>query len=305
MTIKIGILAFACTILSSTSLLYAQQGAQLNSGADSDYRVTLVNSPPAPTSSISSELGAPDPYVIDQAAPQQPAPGAQDQWHLSVSPYLWFPGVHGSLGTNDRSVGIHVSAIDLLSHFRFGLMGTVEARHNRILIPIDLIFVRLRDDKGIPLGSFGATTATVTANEFIFTPKIGVTVIKAKMLQVDALAGFRYWHFGENLSFSPSILGLNFSRSQNWVDPLVGGRVTVPLSPKLAVTAAGDVGGWGVGSQLDYQVVGLLGYKVKPNMTLQAGYRYLFVDYAAGGIHNGILNAAMSGIVFGATINLK
>ena len=86
---------------------------------------------------------------------------------------------------------------------------------------------------------------------------------------------------------------------------MIGGRIIVPLSPKLAATAAGDVGGWGVGSQLDYQVVGLLGYKVKPHMTLQAGYRYLFVDYAAGGIHGGVLNATTSGIVFGATINLK
>jgi hypothetical protein len=303
MTIRSGIVAFACTMLAGASLAQAQQNAQLKLEAGSDYRVSVVNSTPIPAFSVMGEPGAPDSSASDQAAP--PAAGPDNQWHLSISPYLWFPGVHGALGANDRAVGIHVSAADLLSHFRFGLMGTVEARHNRILIPIDLMYVRLRDDKGIPLGAFGATTATVTATEFIFTPKLGVTVIKARMLQVDALAGLRYWHFGENLSFSPSILGLNFSRSQNWVDPLVGGRITVPFSPKLAVTAAGDVGGWGVGSQLDYQVVGLLEYKVKPNMTLEAGYRYLFVDYAAGGIHNGILNTAMSGIVFGATINLK
>ncbi len=299
MDIKNRIVSFACTLLAGASLLQAQQEEHPNSGVGSDSQVTLTDSTPAPTDTINNGPST----AIDQTAPA--AGGPDNQWHLSASPYLWFPGVHGTLGTNDRAVGIHASAIDLLSHFRFGIMGTVEATHNRILIPIDLMFVRLRDDKGIPLGAFGATTATVTANEFILTPKIGVTVIKAKMLQVDALAGFRYWHFGENLSFSPSILGLNFSRSQNWVDPLVGGRFTVPLSPKLSVSAAGDVGGWGVGSQLDYQVVGLLGYKVKPHTTLQVGYRYLFVDYAAGGIHGGVLNATTSGIVFGATFNLK
>jgi hypothetical protein len=304
MDIKNRILSFACTLLAGASLLQAQQEEHPNSGVGSDSQVTLTDPTPAPMAAISGGPTTATPTAIDQTAPAT-AGGPDNQWHLSVSPYLWFPGVHGTLGAKDRAVGIHASAIDLLSHFRFGIMGTAEATHNRILIPIDLMFVRLRDDKGIPLGAFGATTATVTANEFILTPKIGVTVIKAKMLQVDALAGFRYWHFGENLSFSPSILGLNFSRSQNWVDPLVGGRFTVPLSPKLAVTAAGDVGGWGVGSQLDYQVVGLLGYKVKPHMTLQAGYRYLFVDYAAGGIHGGVLIATTSGIIFGATINLK
>jgi hypothetical protein len=300
MDIKNRILSFACTLLAGASLLQAQQEEHPNSGVGSDSQVTLTDSTPAPTDATNNGQST----AADQTAPTA-AGGPDNQWHLSVSPYLWFPGVHGTLGAKDRAVGIHASAIDLLSHFRFGIMGTTEATYNRILIPIDLMFVRLRDDKGIPLGSFGSTTAEVTANEFILTPKIGVAVIKAKMLQVDALAGFRYWHFGENLSFSPSILGLNFSRSQNWVDPLVGGRFTVPLSPKLAVTAAGDVGGWGVGSQLDYQVVGLLGYKVKPHMTLQAGYRYLFVDYAAGGIHGGVLNATTSGIILGATINLK
>src|SRR6476646_54609 len=218
MDIKNRILIFTCMLLAGASLLQAQE-EQPNSGVGSDSQVTLTDSNPAPTDAINNGPST----AIDQTA--APA-GPDNQWHLSVSPDLWFPGVHGSLGTNDRAVGIHASAIDLLSHFRFGIMGTTEATHNRILIPIDLMFVRLRDDKGIPLGAFGATTATVTANEFILTPKIGVTVIKAKMLQVDALAGFRYWHFGENLSFSPSILGLNFSRSQNWVDPLVGGRFT-------------------------------------------------------------------------------
>jgi hypothetical protein len=301
MDIKNRILIFTCMLLAGASLLQAQE-EHPNFGVGSDSQVTLTDSTLAPVSAISGGPSTAASIAIDQAA--APA-GPDNQWHLSVSPYLWFPGVHGTVGTNDRAVGIHASAIDLLSHFRFGIMGTAEATHNRILIPIDLMFVRLRDDKGIPLGAFGATTATVTANDFILTPKIGVTVIKAKMLQVDALAGFRYWHFGENLSFSPSILGLNFSRSQNWVDPLVGGRFVVPLSPKLEITAAGDVGGWGVGSQLDYQVAGLLGYKVKPHVTLQAGYRYLFVDYAAGGIHGGVLNATTSGIIFGATFNLK
>src|ERR1700704_3666175 len=248
MKIRNGLLTFACTLLASTPLLQAQE-SPLDSGGPTGYRATLINSSSASTPLTNGEANTPAVSTIDQAAP--PAPDPDNQWTLSVSPYLWFPGVHGTVGTADRSVGIHASATDLLSHFRFGLMGAVEASHGRFLIPIDLMLVRLRDDKGIPLGNFGATTAKVTGTEFIFTPKIGFTVIKMKMLQVDALAGLRYWHFGESLEFNPSILGLNFSRSQNWVDPLVGGRITVPLSPKVAVTAAGDVGGWGTGCQLE------------------------------------------------------
>jgi hypothetical protein len=49
-------------------------------------------------------------------------------------------------------------------------------------------------------------------------------------------------------------------------------------------------------------VVGLLGYRIKPTWTLQAGYRYLDVNYRSGGA---IIDLATSGVVFGVSITLK
>jgi opacity protein-like surface antigen len=104
------------------------------------------------------------------------------------------------------------------------------------------------------------------------------------------------------LQFSPSILGLTISGSQNWVDPLVGGRIEAALSSKVEVNILGDVGGWGTGSQLDYQVVGILGYRIKPKWMLQAGYRYLDVNYRSG---FSILDTDTAGALFGVSIALK
>jgi len=131
------------------------------------------------------------------------------------------------------------------------------------------------------------------------TPKIGYRVVDRDALKVDALTGFRYWHVGMNLQFNPS--GTEFSGSLNWVDPLIGGRIQAALSPKVSVTIAGDVGGWGAGSEMDYQAAGLLGYQIKPSWTLQAGYRYLYVNYRSGII----FDAATSGVMFGVSLNLK
>ena len=139
------------------------------------------------------------------------------------------------------------------------------------------------------------------ASEFLLTPKIGYRVIDREKIKIDALTGFRFWHVGQNLQFNPSLLGLTFSGSQNWVDPLVGGRILAALSPKARLTIAGDVGGWGAGSQLDYQIVGLLGYQIKPKWTLVAGYRYLDVNYRSGQV----FDVAMSGVVFGVNIAVK
>jgi hypothetical protein len=181
-------------------------------------------------------------------------------------------------------------------------MGVMEARYKRVVLPLDIMWVRLGDNKALPFPNLMVNTAKLTGSEFILTPKIGFRIIDQKKIKIDALTGFRYWHFVESLKFTPSNLNLNFSQSQNWVDPVVGGRLSGALSPKVGVIIAGDVGGWGTGSQLDYQVVGLLGYRIKPAWTLQAGYRYLDVNYRSGGA---IIDLATSGVVFGVSITLK
>jgi hypothetical protein len=150
--------------------------------------------------------------------------GMGDDWQVSVSPYLWLPGVHGTVGAFDRDAGVSASPIDLLSHLRFGLMGTVDARRKRLVLPLDLIWGRLADDKAAPRLGLGATTADVRVSMFMLTPKVGVRLLDEPKIKCDFLTGFRYWHLGQALNFSPSILNLNFSASQNWVDPLVGGE---------------------------------------------------------------------------------
>jgi hypothetical protein len=210
--------------------------------------------------------------------------------------------MHGTVGALGRHVSVHASPGDILSHFDIGLMGAAELSRKRVLVPVDLIWIRLSDSQALPFPGLSAVSADVRVGQFVLTPKIGYRIFDNEKLKIDALTGFRYWHLGEKLSFNPSLLGINFSGSQNWVDPLVGGRIQAPLSPKAEVTIAGDVGGWGAGSQLDYQAVGLLGYKLKPKLTLQVGYRYLHVDYRNDGA---TYDTTTSGALFGVTFKIK
>jgi len=258
-----------------------------------DHSIALTSSAPVP--SEASEATLPDP-------PKPNSSGDDSDWHIDLSPYLWFPGVHGTIGALGRDISVHATPGDLLSNFRFGLMGAVEARKKRILLPLDLMWVRLGTSKGLPFPGLEAISADVKGGEFLLTPKIGYRVIDQEKIKVDALTGFRYWHFYESVAFVPTNTNLNFSKSQDWVDPLVGGRITGMLAPKVVVTIFGDVGGWGTGSQLEYQVGGAVGYKIKPRWTLQAGYRYLDMDYRNG---TSIADLITSGALFGVTINLK
>jgi hypothetical protein len=223
-------------------------------------------------------------------------------WHFAVSPYLWFPGVHGTVGARGHDASVHASPGDLLSHFRFGLMGLVDTRYKRIVIPVDMMWIRLGANNALPLTD-EAVTAHVKGQEFILTPKIGYRLVDSEIVKIDALTGFRYWHFGANLRLSTSETSTQtFSGSENWVDPLVGGRILANLSPKISVSIGGDVGGWNTGSLIDYQIGGVLGYRVKPAVVLQVGYRYLATDYRSGGT---TINLVTSGVLFGATFTLK
>ena len=82
---------------------------------------------------------------------------------------------------------------------------------------------------------------------------------------------------------------------------VAGAKISMPLSPKAVITVLGDAGGGG--ASIDYQVAGLLGYRVKPNVILQAGWRYLDVNYRPSSSF--VYDAAQSGLILGATFNLK
>jgi len=238
--------------------------------------------------------------------PSSPAPAQQmdtssdDGWRVGIGPYLWFAGVHGTVGAFGREASVHASASDVLSKLNIGLMGAVEVRYNRVIIPVDFLWIKLSDDKALPIGVV-ATSIKAKMTETLLTPKIGYRIVDEQRLKIDALFGIRYWHLTTDLTLQPTQIGNGFSRSADWVDAVAGGKFQFALTPKLVVTVLGDAGGGSARS--DYQVAGLLGYKVGRKCILQAGYRYLDVNYRP--TSGFIYNAATSGLLLGATINVK
>jgi len=160
---------------------------------------------------------------------------------------------------------------DLLQHFRFGLMGTVQARRGRYVFINDLLWVRLRatNTTTLPIPGQPQLSAEAKAWQFILTPAFGYRFLDGEKIKIDALMlGVRYWHVGSSLQFTPSPFGRTFSKTLNWADPLLGARILFPLSPKVLVTIGGDAGGWGAGVQLDYEIVGSLGHNLSRKFTL-------------------------------------
>jgi hypothetical protein len=93
-----------------------------------------------------------------------------------------------------------------------------------------------------------------------------------------------------------NVLPTSVEGSQWWVDPIVGLRGQINFTRWLFLAAQGDVGGFGAGSQIAWNVQASLGVNFTHNLFAELGYRYFYMDYTNGGA---LYNAAEAGIFGG------
>jgi hypothetical protein len=249
--------------------------------------------------SEASEPPAPRPFPTAQTTPQgipPDSPSSDPGFHIDITPYLWFSGINGTVGVRGYDASVHASASDVLSNFDIGFMVGVEPRYNRIVFPIDFMWIKLSDTKGLPFVNFNSVKANLT--ETIFTQKVGYRLVDRSRFKFDALFGYRYWHSSATLNLQPLMVANGLSGSAGWVDAVAGGRFDIGLTDKVFVTVFGDAGGGSAKS--DYQIGGALGVRIAEKWKLAAGYRYLAVNYNSRNSNSFLYDVALSGVVIGA-----
>ena len=92
--------------------------------------------------------------------------------------------MHGTSGLRGFNTSVRASAWDLLKHFDIGLMGTTELRRNRIVLPVDLMWVRLSDGHALPLNEVGIDSISFRAGQFMLTPMAGYRVVDKRSLRL-------------------------------------------------------------------------------------------------------------------------
>jgi len=64
-----------------------------------------------------------------------------------------------------------------------------------------------------------------------------------------------------------------------WIDPIIGLRGQVNFTRWLYFTTQADVGGFGAGSQITWNVLAAVGFNFTRNVFTEIGYRYMYIDY--------------------------
>ena len=265
---------------------FGKSGYQWSSGAPSLFAASL--STPKPSVFASP---APEPLPFPQGS------SSGDSWTFNLTPYIWFAG----FDANDRILNQHVSVsagfADIFDELNFGWMNTFEARKGRWGIGTDLMYMNLDNlEFPTPPPPPAFSSIRLSLGQFMLGPQVAFRVAESERGSFDVLAGFRYWHVNVKLRTSAGILPpANRETSENFVNPLIGGRFRVNLGKGWYVPVTGDIGGFGAGSDLAWHAFGGLGKDIKENVSLLVGYRAMGLD------EKPIDELTFHGLVVGAT----
>lgn len=233
-------------------------------------------------------LAAATPTQAQEPTTERPP---EDRWTFTIAPYLWATSLDGKTSVGGVEADVDLSFGDILDDLAIGGMLLVDVQRGRFGIAVNGVFARLEPD-----GEVGPIQLDVT-NE---TTWIGVAPYyravewtyresasgRPMRLVVEPLAGIRYTNLRVEIDGSgPRGNGRQVDQREGWVDPIVGSRFILDLADRWTLSGEADIGGFGVGSDLAWNVQAFLGYKTslfgRP-LTLAAGYRALSQDYENG-----------------------
>jgi hypothetical protein len=260
---------------------------------------------------------------------------ASSGWQFRVTPYAWAPSVNGDITVRGQTADIDMSFWDLFDSGDYrakldslaALMGYVEARKGAWGIYGDAVWGKF-DFSGSavsqrnPIANLNVSARAnagldyeITMVESGLTYEVGTWAGTHSSTALDLLGGARYWNQELDLSFAVDgsldlgKLGLGRSGSValarsgtlEWVDPFVGLRVRHQLAPGSELQFLGDIGGFGIGSDLTWQLFAGYGFDFwQSNLHGVIGYRALAVDYSQdSGANKNSLDLILHGPVVG------
>jgi opacity protein-like surface antigen len=226
--------------------------------------------------------------------------------------------IKGDATLRGRTGSVDVSFSDILDKLDIAFMGRLEAWQGKW----GLFFDGLYMDLGAEFATSGILVTTDTDIDVKMTMLdfgIGHQVWETPLgkdndqkLSFDLFGGARYMNLDSEIDIklggpladiiSP---GRKFGRREEWVEPIVGGRLRWDLNNKLAAAVRFDFGGFDIwdGSNLTWNLLAGIDYQLSRNMNLKAGYRIFDIDYDSGSGSNEFgIDAQFRGPIFGLTI---
>ncbi len=214
----------------------------------------------------------------------------ETNWIMEVQPYIWIPlRLDGDSTVNGLTVPLDFTLSDLLDTFDpIALTLRIEAwNKDRWGLIFDGMYVHVEGDE--LTGSSAFPQVDLVIEQAIFDLGGGYRLVDDPVgngdtnlhLRFDLLGGARVQYLRQDITLSP---GPDPGGDKVWVEPFIGGRVSLYIDRRWAVVVRGDVSGFGIGdaSDLTWNLVAGVGYQFTNLFQLRVGYRVLDIDYEDG-----------------------
>lgn len=208
-------------------------------------------------------------------------------FNFSINPYAWFSAVGGTVGYyQGEKFGFNKSFTDAVKYLKMAAAVTGKFKYKRVSFVYDISYLNLKGfgtESSAPK-SLNIYSANWTVKQALYDLFLAYLFpSKSKTVMVDIYAGGRLW----DLETEATILDTNGTQSPNkvfsnsWLDPVIGVNAEYILSKDMRWFAytKGDIGGFGVNSQMTWQLTAGAGYMLGKNFPLSLGFKYVGVNY--------------------------
>lgn len=225
--------------------------------------------------------------------PAQAQPAPAGSWQFEATPYLFASGLSGRTGVGAVSADVDASFSDILENFDSGFMAAVEARKGPWGLAFDGVYFRLKGQETSAWqgpGGIGSLTGTLeaTVTQQIYQFAVAYRTVDTAT-KVDLIGAARYTQLDTDLNLVATTGGLlpggarTVSAEASWWDPVIGVRVLAPIAQGWTFMGYADVGGFGAGSDLTFQLMAGANWQFSKALSAKLGYRYFYQDYDKDG----------------------
>jgi len=226
------------------------------------------------------------------AATLEPIPAASD-WEFRLGLPGWISGIEGDVGVFGAVSAIDVPFDDIVSNLDMVAAANFEARKGRWGLLTGLAYMELSGAAGTP-GPL-INNVTLEMSQLMIDAAVSYALVDGASCRVELLGGARYnpIDLGLNITSPLPVLNRDISGDKGWVDPYVGFLTRAKLAEPLTLVLKGDIGGFGVSSDITWQAYAGLEYQISKHMYAGLGYRALGVDYTDGGFTYDVITSGI------------
>lgn len=207
------------------------------------------------------------------------APEGSD-WSFRVAPYAWLTAIDGDISVGPLTAPVDISFSDTLDTLDMAYMFAAELGYGKWTLGADFVYGDFSQD--IPGGQRIFNSFRYEYTQWVFTPTLGYRVIENEGYRMDVFGGARITGFETTLT--GRFVGggqTQVSGDKTWTDPVIGVRGQAELGNNFFLRYNGDIGGFGVSSDLVWSAFLGLGYHFNDTASIAIGYRGLGMDYSS------------------------